>query len=394
MGWFVLGPRQSGKPYYHRELVFVEELRDRAIVAIERATLYNALAISETKFRTVLDTAAAAIFIFQGDEIKYANPTSCAITGFSESELAGMKFWETVHPDYQELVRERGLIRQSSQDIPTRYDVKILRKDGQERWLDVFIDQLEYEGAPALIGAGVDITEKKRIESDLIVSEERFRQLSQELATAQESERRRVAEQLHDETGQSLTALKIQLQMLEADISKDFPELSDRIQTTVNLAEMTTGHIRMLARDLRPTGLDTLGLNNALENYCHEFADYTELIINYQGDDPPPMSDAETICIYRIAQEALTNIARHAEAIYVKVKLVSTEKTCTLIVQDDGQGFSISDRTLNSQHSEHMGMVSMKDRIEILGGSLEFESELGKGALVRARINFTGNTHD
>ncbi len=143
------------------------ELRDRAIVAIELATLYNALAQSEEKLRTVLDTAAAAIFIFQGNEVKYVNTTSCVITGFSESELVGRNFWEIVHPKFQELVRERGLARQNNQEIAARYDVKILKKDGQERWLDVFFDKLEYEGAPAIIGAGVDITEKKRVESDL-----------------------------------------------------------------------------------------------------------------------------------------------------------------------------------------------------------------------------------
>ena len=401
-------------------------------------------------------------------------------------------------------MHERGLPRQSSQEVPTRYDVKILRKDGQERWLDVFLDQIEYEGAPAIIGAGIDITEKKRVESELIESEERFeqlseniedvfwlsdvqdidnhkilfinpaferiwqrtvaelyqdvavwdesihtedkervvtafnnfirgfgdyemeysivspdkstrtmaflanlirdengkiiraagigrditrrreaqaavregeerfRQLSQELATAQESERRRVAEQLHDETGQSLTTTKIQLQMLEADISDDFPELSDRVQTTVDLVELTTGHIRMLARGLRPTGLDNLGLNSALENYCREFADFTELKINYQGEDAHPMSDAELLCFYRIMQEALTNIARHAKASSVKFKLVRTEWACTLVGQDNGRGFSISDQMLNGGHSDHMGIVSMKDRIEILGGSLEF----------------------
>ncbi len=275
-------------------------------------------------------------------------------------------------------------------------EYRIVRPDNTMRTIAVQGKLIRDENGKIIRAAGVgrDITRRRQAQAALRESEERFRQLSQQLATAQESERRRVAEQLHDETGQSLTALKIQLQMLEAEISDEFPELSERVQTTVDLVELTTGHIRMLARGLRPTGLDTLGLNNALENYCREFADFTELNINYQGEEAHPMSDAESLCFYRTTQEALTNIARHAKASFVEVNLVSTEKSCTLVVQDDGRGFSMSDDILNGGRSDHMGLVAMKDRIEILGGSLEFESEHGKGTVLRARINFKESRND
>ncbi|MFQ5626928.1 MAG: PAS domain-containing protein, partial [Methyloligellaceae bacterium] len=175
-GWLLLGPRRSGRPYRYRDINFIEVLRDQAAPAIDRALLFEDLKRSETRFRAVVDTSAAAIFIFQGNSLIFVNPETTVQTGYAAQELLEMDIWDLVHPKYRELVRERSLTRRPDAALDSRFDIRIIRKDGHERWLDVALNNYVHEGRPAIIGASIDITEKKHMEMALRDSEERFRQ--------------------------------------------------------------------------------------------------------------------------------------------------------------------------------------------------------------------------
>lgn len=137
----------------------------------------QALRESEEKFRTLAETAAAAIFIFRGEEILYTSPAGERISGYSAEELGQMDFWDIMHPDFKEIVRSRGQARQSGEDAPSRYEVKIVTKSGEERWLDFTAGPIEYDGQPAVLGTAFDITDKKLAEEALRDSEEQFRTL-------------------------------------------------------------------------------------------------------------------------------------------------------------------------------------------------------------------------
>ncbi len=143
----------------------------------ERKRAEEALRESEQRFRTLAETATAAIFIYRGTKISYANPAAEAMCGYTREEWAAMDFWDVVHPDHRELIRERGLTRQHGEEVPARYEVKILTKKGQERWLDFTAASIEFEGKPAMLGTAFDITERKRAEEALRESEERYRDL-------------------------------------------------------------------------------------------------------------------------------------------------------------------------------------------------------------------------
>ncbi|MFI5184303.1 MAG: EAL domain-containing protein, partial [Vicinamibacteria bacterium] len=135
--------------------------------ALDRKTAADALRESEERFRTLADTAPCAIFIYQGSAFRYANEATASITGYSRAELPGMEFWQMVHPDTREAARERGMAQQTGGSLPSRYEIKILRKDGEVRWLDYSAGLIEYAGATAVLGTAFDITERKRAEEQI-----------------------------------------------------------------------------------------------------------------------------------------------------------------------------------------------------------------------------------
>ncbi len=139
--------------------------------ALDRKLALDALRESEERFRTLADTAPCAIFIYQGATFRYANEATASISGFSRDELYGKDFWQLVHPDIREVVKRRGLARQKGDPLPSRYEIRILRKDGEVRWLDYSAGLIELEGSPAVLGTAFDITERKR-------AEERIRSLA------------------------------------------------------------------------------------------------------------------------------------------------------------------------------------------------------------------------
>lgn len=132
----------------------------------ERKRTEEALRAGENKFRALAETTTAAIFMFQGEEMLYANPAASRITGYAHEEILGLKFWEVIHPEYREAVKERGKARQERAEVPSRWEVKLLTKSGEERWVDYVGTLFEYGGRPAVLGTAVDITERKRAEEE------------------------------------------------------------------------------------------------------------------------------------------------------------------------------------------------------------------------------------
>lgn len=141
----------------------------------DQIKIQNEIKESEEKFRVLAETAEAAIFIYQGEKIVYVNPACTKLTGYKAEELLKMKFWEVVHPDFQQLIKERGFARQRGENVPAHYQFKILRKNGEERWVDFTAGLINYKGKPAGIGTAYDITELKRTEENLKRAAEEWR---------------------------------------------------------------------------------------------------------------------------------------------------------------------------------------------------------------------------
>ena len=225
-----------------------------------------------------------------------------------------------------------------------------------------------------------------RLYEQLELERERLRQLTMRVVSEEEEERHRVSRELHDEAGQALTALKISLGLVQADMPDDAGALRDTLAGAVDMTETTMEKIRLLARGLRPPELDAVGLNDTLEGYCQEFSQRTHLRIGYAGEESLGLSDAVTICLYRFLQEALTNIARHAEATTVDVRLHRSDEAVTLSVEDDGKGFVRPPGNGRGNRGLGIGLIGMRERFELLGGRVDIESTPGKGARLVASV--------
>lgn len=212
---------------------------------------------------------------------------------------------------------------------------------------------------------------------------ERLRALTDRIVTTQEEERLRISRELHDEAGQALTSLKISLDLLRGSLPAEQESTRARLADLSALTGETMEALRTLAHDLRPPGLDTFGLNVALEGLCHDFAARTAIDLQYSGVDLPDVSTGLSLSLYRFAQEALTNVAKHAEARYVSVDLSLSDGEICLTIADDGKGFTYDP---NSGRAQGIGLTSMQERTDLLGGRLEVEAWPGKGTRLSARV--------
>ncbi|MBK9054525.1 MAG: GAF domain-containing protein [Chloroflexi bacterium] len=242
--------------------------------------------------------------------------------------------------------------------------------------------------AEALIGQASIAVQNARLYEEVLVSRQRMYRLNQKVISAQEDERRRVSRELHDEAGQALTALKISLNLIRYSLPDDAKAIRDQIMEAADLTNMTMEQIRLLAHALRPPVLDTFGLNASLEGLCTDFGYRTQLRIEYQGTDLPTLPDPVSISFYRFLQEALTNIAKHANAGHIKAILTYTalsHRVC-LSVTDDGDGFAQTKGTSLIHTNAGLGLTGMQERFELLGGQVNIESVPGKGASVTACV--------
>jgi len=262
-------------------------------------------------------------------------------------------------------------------------------EDGNEayvaREIDVGDDAFEQKicyaksaGAARILVYVHDITRRKR-------AEEAIQKLAKRVVSAQEEERHRLSRELHDEAGQALTALKLSLELIAAELGPGASALRQNLLEAISLTESTKERIRVLAQGLRPPALDTVGLNLTLEALCRDFSRRTQLPIQYEGSEVRGLSDAVNICLYRVLQEALTNVAKHAKATRVDVRLSREGHLVRLSVADNGRGFS-HDATKMLQRWTGIGLLGMRERVELLGGWLEIETELGRGLRTVANL--------
>ena len=214
-------------------------------------------------------------------------------------------------------------------------------------------------------------------------AEKAIQTLARQAVYGQEEERRRLSRELHDEAGQSLTALKLSLELLRAEAPAEADPLRANLAQAITLADATMDRLRNLAHGLRPPALDTLGLDLTLQACCRDFARRGPLDIQYSGTRMPGLSDAMNICLYRVLQEALVNVVKHAQASQVHVGLDFKGESVRLTVEDDGLGMDLS---AGEQRLDGIGFLGMRERLELLGGSLALDSRPGQGLRLEALL--------
>ena len=249
-----------------------------------------------------------------------------------------------------------------------------------------------------------EIVQRKLVEESLKKSEqhhselleqsqhmqEQMRRLSRQLLSAQEEERKKISRDLHDEIAQTLTGINLQLATLKVETTVNVKGLQKKITHTQRMVERSVDIVHRFARELRPTVLDDLGLVPALHSFMKGFAKRTGIRIHFMtftsGRIKQLNNDTRTV-FYRVAQEALTNVVRHAKASLVEVSLKKLPNAICMKIKDNGKSFNVK-RALQTNGGKHLGLLGMRERLEMVSGSFSVESTPGKGTTVRARIPF------
>jgi signal transduction histidine kinase len=223
--------------------------------------------------------------------------------------------------------------------------------------------------------------ERGRLMETIRAARERLASLSRRLLSVQEEERRRLSIELHDELGQILTAVKINLGSTPVQLGEALETVDQAMQT-----------VRDLALDLRPAMLDDLGLPAALRWYADRFAQQAGVQTHLAIEEVPHLDSGIATACFRVAQEALTNVLRHAGAANVWIELTRAPAELTLSVRDDGAGFDVTSARVRAARGASLGLIGMEERASLAGGSLEIRSAPGKGTEVRARFPFGGSS--
>jgi len=218
--------------------------------------------------------------------------------------------------------------------------------------------------------------------------QEQLRHLSRRILLVQEEERKRISRELHDVVAQLLTGINVRLANLKAEASASSKGISQKISNTQKLVEKSVDVVHRFARELRPAVLDDLGLIPALHSYLKNYSEKTGLRVSLKAfAGLEKLSNAKRTVLYRVAQEALTNVARHAQASRVEMCIQNLPGAVLMLIRDDGKSFEV-DQVVQARRSQCLGLLGMRERVEMVGGTFGVESAPGHGTTVRAQIPF------
>ena len=354
---------------------------------VELARANEELRASEAKYSTLVENSLTGISINLDGRIVFANDKFAEIFGYSREELIGIEVWRLVHPGDRALVEEMRTRRLRGDPVPAEYESRGLTKEGKIIWVARRNAVIDYEGKPATLGNLVEVTKRRNIEEALRRSERELRHLSSELLSAQESERGRIARELHDGIGQWLSAIKFRVEDAVQQARRGRAEGGFQLlERVIPLIRKAIDEIRRISMDLRPATLDSLGILATVSWLCRQFEEtYRAVRVSknfaIQEEQVP---EGLKVVIYRILQEALNNVAKHSEAGRVRVRLGKEEGRIELSIKDNGKGFDLASVLNDQTEKPGFGLASMRERTELSGGSFCLESGKGKGTLIRA----------
>lgn len=345
------------------------------------------LRASEERFRALIENSSEVIIVLdENATMRYVSRASARAAGLDPDAMTGDSAFARVHPDDVAATRQAIDSALHSPGARVTFDVRVRDVGGRWRvWEDTITNMLDVKGVGGLVLNCRDITERKQMESELRESRDRLRQLNARIESVREQERTRIAREVHDELGQMLTALKMELQTLgmrEARQGAARDTLS-RIDAMAGHIDETINSVRRISSELRPGLLDHLGLGAAIGWQAGEFQNRTGILCATSiPDNEPKLTPEQATGVFRVFQEILTNIARHAQATSVAIRLAEDDCWLTLEVEDNGRGIE-PDRISDGAA---LGLLGMRERAALLGGTVEFEGVRGQGTLVRVRI--------
>jgi hypothetical protein len=370
--------------------IIISVIRD----VTERVNLEEARRESEERYRALVDLSPEAIVVHASGTIVYVNEATVRLLlAPSREALIGRSFLDFVPPAYTGDVLRRMQAKPEEVQKEGPLLVKATRGDGQEFYLEAIASRITYGGQPAAQVILRDITDRVRAYEELRSSREQLRRLSTHLQSVRESERGAIAREIHDELGGALTALKFDIASFEevlppGDAGGLRGIIVEKLESMSALIDSTVHTMRRIITQLRPVLLDSLGLSAAIEWLAEDFEHRTGIACETRihGEDALADHDRAT-AVYRIVQETLTNVARHAGATRVEIAMDIREGTLRLSVNDNGKG--VTDEQIRAPGS--FGIIGMKERALIFGGEVTLGSSGGGGTTVSLILPLEGS---
>jgi PAS domain S-box-containing protein len=352
----------------------------------ERKRVEESLRESEERLRSVAQTASDAIITIDSrGNIVFWNRAAEKIFDYSADEAMGQPVTVIMPERFRKDHRngmERVVSTGHSDIIGTTVEMVGLGKSGREFPVELSVATWKTKGGVFFTGILRDITKRKR-------AEEEIKRLSRQLICVIEDERKRLARDLHDEFGRALTALHFGIEALHDSLPQELQGQKTRCHEAIELIEDLGDNIRNISSELRPDMLDHLGLIPTLEWYIEDFVKRINgLQIDFQTVGVKKRPDAEIeIVLYRILQEALNNIAKHAKAKHVSILLTCSHPKLIFTIKDDGVGFERTEGILPSgANKQGIGLIGMRERVGSLGGAIDIRSSRGQGTVIRVEL--------
>lgn len=331
----------------------------------------------------------ASIIVSEAGQIVAANRLAEELFGYAGDEFPGRPI-DTLLPErFRSLhAQHRVGYVENPQPRPmgTGLDLVALHRDGHEIPVEIALSAFVFEDDLCILAVVHDITERKLEEEKLRRSRAQLRALSGRLLTLREEEQARVSRSIHDEIGQMLSGLKMDLAWLQRRLDPGQEQLLDKTEAMSTLIDAAVQAVRRVSTELRPGILDDLGLEAAVDWQLQEFQRRTDIQCTLISDMKEGALDVKrTTTAFRILQEALTNVVRHAQATQVEVVLTGNATEVTMVVRDDGRGITDSER----DHPRSIGLLGMRERARMQGGTLKIQGVAGKGTTVTLRLPLT-----
>jgi len=343
---------------------------------------------SEKRYRLLVEEMGEGLaFVDARENITLANPSAEEIFGVATGGLVGRNLSRFMTPKFFKIIKKQTEKRRAGEK--STYEIEIIRADGKECQILItatprFDEKREYLGADTFFK---DVTEQKKFEEELRKSHEQLRSLSAHLQAVREGERTSIAREIHDDLGQTMTALKMDFSLLNRLIPKEEKVLLRKTESMSKLVDMILQDTKRISTELRPGLLDDLGLFAAIEWQAEEFQNRTRIKCEVTLVPENIVLDRDrSTAIFRIFQETLTNIARHANATKVSINLKGKGGKLTLKVGDNGRG--ITEEQIYD--SKSFGLIGIRERVAFLGGEVKIKGVRNKGTTITVSIPFGG----
>jgi PAS domain S-box-containing protein len=352
---------------------------------VRERELKESLRESEQRYRVLFNSMNDAMFVHhptpEGVPGKFieVNDIACQRYGYAREAFLKLSPLDISSPERVHNIAAR--VKKLFAEKHITFETEQVAKDGRRIPVEISSHLFGLNGQPTVLSAVRDVTNRKR-------AEQHIRTLTQQVMKAQETERQKISRDLHDHVAQDLLTMKIGLDTLFDDHPEPPPGIGQRVSELSKMLQRTINAVRYLAHGLHPASLDRLGLSQTTLQHCEEFSARAGVKVDFlsAGIDDLQLDFDTKIVLYRLVQEALNNVKKHADATDVTIRLVASFPNIILRIEDNGKGFDVNDRLISSLKEKRMGLWGMKERVGLLKGKMTIESRPMQGTKILIEV--------